>query len=445
MDSLHSLLETTNVNVDTQFHFVMKKDGINVQLQYNVQSYEEAYIKQLVAHLNHLLSVMLFQPDRALGDIETLPENQSQEYLYRWNDTAADYPREQTVEQLFEQQVGRTPEQTAVICEDRRLTYRELNAQANRLAHSLRAAGVQADHRVAICAEHSAEVVIAILAVLKAGGAYVPMDPASPDERIAYMLQDSGARIALVGDGVQLPADYNGRVLPLGANGAPEETATPVEELDALRDRMQHLAYMIYTSGSTGQPKGVLIEHQGLTNYIWWSSRTYVQGMKTTFPLYSSLAFDLTVTSIFTPLITGNTVIVYPGDDKAALLPRIFRDPRIDLIKLTPAHLHLVHELGLVQDSTIRRMIVGGENLSAKLAAGIWEQSGGTVRLFNEYGPTETVVGCMSYLYDPARPMGEYVPIYRPAANTSIYVLDPYGQPVPVPGSQARCILAETG
>ncbi len=398
---------------DLLIHVVEKidKHAMEIYVDYRTELFNGEEISSIMSYLLNIARGMSGSPNCTIAELSMMDEDEVKATLYDWNDTAADYPRGQTVEQLFEQQVGRTPEQTAVICEDRRLTYRELNAQANRLAHTLRAVGVQADHRVAICAKHSAEVVIAILAVLKAGGAYVPMDPASPNERIAYMLQDSGARIALVGDGVQLPADYNGRVLPLGANGAPGGTATPVEELDAPRDRMQHLAYMIYTSGSTGQPKGVLIEHQGLTNYIWWSSRTYVQGMKTTFPLYSSLAFDLTVTSIFTPLITGNTVIVYPGDDKAALLPRIFRDPRIDLIKLTPAHLHLVHELGLVQDSTIRRMIVGGENLSAKLAAGIWEQSGGTVRLFNEYGPTETVVGCMSYLYDPARPMGEYVPI----------------------------------
>ncbi|WP_142347078.1 amino acid adenylation domain-containing protein, partial [Bacillus thuringiensis] len=334
----------------------------------------------------------------------------------------------------------RTPDHLAVVFEDQQLTYRELNERANQLARTLRKEGVQADQLVGIIAKHSLEMVIGILAVSKAGGAYVPIDPQYPEERIQYVLKDSKARIVLVHGDVQPPISYDGVIISLSESQSYDKQKTNLEPISHGKD----LAYVIYTSGSTGNPKGVLIEHQGLTNYIWWAREVYVQGEKTNFPLYSSISFDLTVTSVFTPLVTGNTILVYDGEDKAALIPTIMQDSRVDIIKLTPAHLHILKEMNLAKHTTLKKMIVGGENLSAKLARDVSEQSNGRISIYNEYGPTETVVGCMIYRYDPAEDRREYVPIGKPAANTGIYLLDQQLNLVPT-GVQGELYIAGDG
>ncbi|MDY8120980.1 amino acid adenylation domain-containing protein, partial [Paenibacillus polymyxa] len=296
------------------------------------------------------------------------------------------------------------------------------------------------DQLVGIIARHSIELVVAILAVHKAGGAYVPIDPEYPAERIRYMLDDSGAQWVLTEDASLLSEAYQGHVLLL------QEETSYQEQKDNLAETSDshNLAYVIYTSGSTGRPKGVLIEHQGLTNYICWASDVYVQGEKTNFALYSSISFDLTVTSIFTPLVTGNTMVIYDGADKAALIPNIMKDRRVDLIKLTPAHLHIVNELNLGAQSAISKMIVGGESLSSQLAQQITEQFQGKVTIYNEYGPTETVVGCAIYEYNPAEQEREAVPIGTPAANTEIYILDDRLKLVPM-GAVGQIYIAGDG
>lgn len=242
------------------------------------------------------------------------------------------------------------------------------------------------------------------------------------------MLDDSQAGIVLTQRDVRGQLSYEGVTILLDDE---ESYHQDDSDLEPISDA-SHLAYVIYTSGSTGRPKGVLIEHRGLTNYIWWAQEVYVKGEKTNFPLYSSISFDLTVTSIFTPLITGNTIIVYDGEDKTALLQSIVQDPRVDIIKLTPAHLQVLKEMNIADQTSVRRMIVGGENLSTRLAQSIHEQFEGRIEICNEYGPTETVVGCMIYCYDAAKDRRESVPIGTAAANTSIYVLDENMKPAPI-------------
>ncbi|MED4580173.1 amino acid adenylation domain-containing protein, partial [Bacillus atrophaeus] len=344
------------------------------------------------------------------------------------------------IHQLFEEQAERTPEQVAIVFEDEKLTYRQLNERANQLARTLRAKGMRADRLAAIVSKHNIELVVGILAVLKAGGAYVPIDPDYPEHRIQYILDDSKAEIILTQHHLQQRLAHAGTIVLLDEESSYHEEHSNMERISSVKD----LAYVIYTSGSTGKPKGVLIEHQGLTNYIWWADRVYVKGEKTNFPLYSSIAFDLTVTSIFTPLISGNAIIVFGGEDRATLLSSVVQDSRVDIIKLTPAHLQLLNEMNIPHECTIRKMIVGGDNLSTRLARDISEQFQDQIEIFNEYGPTETVVGCMIYSYDPQKDRRESVPIGTAAANMNIYVLNADMKPVPI-GVPGEMYISGTG
>ncbi|MBW7477832.1 AMP-binding protein, partial [Paenibacillus oenotherae] len=192
----------------------------------------------------------------------------------------------------------------------------------------------------------------------------------------------------------------------------------------------EDLAYLIYTSGTTGIPKGAMITNGGLVNYVSWANKTYAGGREADFPLYSSISFDLTVTSIFCPLTTGSSIVIYNGEDRALLLEKIIRDDRVDIIKLTPTHLKLIRRLPLNDHHRLKSIIVGGENLTSSLAEAVYNQFGGKISIFNEYGPTETVVGCMIHLFQPGSGR-EYVPIGVPADNVQLYVLDNQLRPVP--------------
>jgi tyrocidine synthetase-3 len=189
------------------------------------------------------------------------------------------------------------------------------------------------------------------------------------------------------------------------------------------------LAYVIYTSGSTGEPKGVEISHRSLVNYVWWAKNQYVRDETLAFALYSSLAFDLTVTSIFTPLITGNRIVIYREDGGSSAIEEILKDNKVGVLKLTPSHLALMK----IQDnsqSRIRRLIVGGEQFETELATEVLRSFDGNVEIINEYGPTEATVGCMIHRFDPAQDTQAFVPVGRPAANAQIYVLDDDLKPV---------------
>jgi amino acid adenylation domain-containing protein len=341
-------------------------------------------------------------------------------------------PEAGCIHALIEAQVERTPDAVAVVFDAKQLTYAELNARANQLAHHLRALGVGPDVRVAICVEHSPEMVVGVLAILKAGGAYVPLDPAYPADRLRYTLEDSAPAVLLTQ--ASLAGLFTGIEVPridLDCGDA-EWSDRPRTDPEHMGVRPDHLAYVIYTSGSTGLPKGVMVRHRGLAHYARWAAARYVDDRPLAFALYSSLAFDLTVTSLFVPLLTGGPIVVY-ADASGGDVPirRVFAEGRVDVVKLTPAHLALLGESEL-RAGRIQRLIVGGEELKAPLARAVVEASGGRLELYNEYGPTETVVGCMVHRFDAERDRDAAVPIGRPISDTRIYLLDVAGEPVPV-------------
>jgi amino acid adenylation domain-containing protein len=360
-----------------------------------------------------------------------------------------DYPVDQTIVALFEAQVARTPDDDAIHCADRSLTYRELNDRANQVAAYLGTSGVGPDQLVALYMEHSIEVVCAILGVLKTGAAYVPVDPTSPQERLAFMLRDiaatrAGALPVLVTqshleDGVPENAAH---VVTLDADFA-AIGSYPVANPER-RIASDSLAYVIYTSGSTGTPKGVMIEHRSLVNYIWWAREQYSRDERLAWPLFSSLAFDLTVTSIFTPLISGGRIVVIredPGMPGMAIF-KVIEDAAVDIVKLTPAHLAMIKDMDLAA-TRIRKLIVGGEDFKTALARDITRSFGRRVDIYNEYGPTEATVGCMIHRYDVDQDLALSVPIGVPAANTGVYILDEQLRPVPSGVIGEMCIAGD--
>ena len=357
--------------------------------------------------------------------------------LRAYNDTASPYPADKTVVELFEAQVACTPDDDAIHYADQSLTYRELKDRANQVAAHLGARGVGPDQLVALYMDHSIDVVCAILGVLKTGAAYVPVDPASPKERLAFILRDiaaarAGALPVLVTQShleSSVPRSA-ARVMTLDADLAPI-TGLPVVN-PGRPTAPDSLAYVIYTSGSTGTPKGVMIEHRSLVNYIWWAKERYSRGERLAWPLFSSLAFDLTVTSIFTPLISGGRIVVVredPGMPGMAIF-KVIESGAVDIVKLTPAHLAMIKDMNLGA-TRIRKLIVGGEDFKTALAREITDNFGRPVDIYNEYGPTEATVGCMIHRYDVEKDLALSVPIGTPAANTGVYILDEQLRPVP--------------
>lgn len=443
-DSLGFQFNVENGEEQTSYDFnvvvaVAPSNEMYVKLSYNASVYEESFMNRVEGHLKTIIEQVIHNPNVLLEDIGIITDEEKQQLLVAYNDTTADYPRDKMIFELIAEQARQTPSKVAVVCGEDRLTYQELQERSNQLARALRGKGITQGSFVSIMAEHSLELIVAIMAVLKSGGAYLPIDPEYPIERIQYLLDDSQTTILLTQSHLQEKVEFKGDILYLDNPSLFEGDSTDLDTACTPDD----LAYMIYTSGSTGNPKGAMITHRGLVNYIWWANKEYVQGEAVDFPLYSSISFDLTVTSIFTPLLSGNTIYVYRGTDKVQVILDIIQDNQVGIIKLTPTHLKLIEEIDGT-NSSIRRFIVGGENLPTQLAKRIYENFGQNVKIFNEYGPTETVVGCMIYLYDPKKTIQESVPIGVPADNVQLYLLDSSMQPIPV-GSIGEMYIAGDG
>ncbi len=431
-----SLGNITIKPVEASHHFAkfdltlsaMEQDRtIAFEIEYATSLFTRETIERISVHFMQLLDAIITLPEAKLADLEIMTPLEKRQLLKEFNHTIADYPSNHTIHQLFEAQAVQTPDHIAAVDEKEQLTYRELNERANRLAHTLRAKGISDDRSVAIMSERTVDMLIGIIAVLKAGGAYVPIDPSYPPERIQYMLKDAQAEILLTGNRSNLYlSDLQVTCLDLTDEGSYDENAANLEAASI----PEHLVYIIYTSGSTGHPKGVMISHRNLINYVYWAKAMYLDQNTTAFPLYSSLSFDLTATSIFVPLLSGLQVVLY-REDTVTAFSRIVEEDRVEILKLTPSHLRLL----LASKKPVKRLntlIVGGELFESALAEEVVNKLGPSVRIFNEYGPTEATIGCMIYRFDPNIVTGYSVPIGKPAFNTQIYILDKAGQPVPM-------------
>lgn len=382
-----------------------------------------------------LLQAIVATPGQCVAELPLLGDQAARQLLVDWNDTASDAPASLPVPQWFEDQAARQAQAVALRFGEQVLTYEQLNREANQLAHWLRAQGVGPDQVVGLHARRSPELVVGLLAVLKAGGAYLPLDPAYPAQRLAFMLQDSGASILLTQQALQPQwSDVAGvRVLCLDSERA--LYAAQAGHNPEPGARAHDLAYLIYTSGSTGQPKGALIEHRGLSNYLAWALQRYEVAQGEGAALHSSISFDATITCLLAPLVAGRTLWVLDEDQPEIEVIRTALCSGHDwsLVKVTPAHLEMLNAM-LPHDQLAgltRFVVLGGEALLERHVSP-WLLNAPATRLINEYGPTETVVGCCVHEVVPEDlGQGGAVPIGRPIANTQLYVLDARRQPVP--------------
>nr|MCU0510139.1 amino acid adenylation domain-containing protein [Anaerolineae bacterium] len=413
--------------------------------EYNTDLFDPATISRLIEHFTILLGGIAADPGLPLSELPLLGEAETRYLLHEWNATAADFPAHLAAHQLIEAQADAHPSAVAVLAagetgETIALTYQELDARANQLARRLRKLGVGLDDRVAISLERGVELPVAMLATLKAGAGYVPLDPTYPPDRLAFMLEDCGAKVLLtqarVLERLKIENDRLQIVLldDLLAESLDESAIFNLQ----LAVHPDSLAYAIYTSGSTGRPKGTLIHHRGLVNYLTWCRRAYPLGEGGGAPVHSSISFDLTVTSLLAPLTAGKTVHLLPEGLPVEVLTGALRDHGgYSLVKITPAHLQLIGQQ-LAPDEAqgrTRSFIIGGENLLAEHVE-FWRANSPETRLFNEYGPTETVVGCCVYEAPATGDVTGSVPIGRPIINTRLYILDRHLRPAPlgVPG-----------
>lgn len=398
---------------------------IQLQWDYKIDNFSDQQIEHLNKHLIYLIQQVISNPMQTINEIQILQKKERLELLYSHNQTEAAYP-DMPIHLLFEQQVILTPDRICLSFNNYHLTYAQLNRRANQLAHHLRKKGISRESLVGIMTEHSFETIVGIIAILKSGASYLPIDPDYPFERINYLLKDSGTSSLLTNVSLHAGIFFSGEIIDLTQPTLYLGESSNLKPINKMSDPV----YVIYTSGSTGNPKGVVIENRGLVNYIYWASQTYMRNEEDVFAFYSSLSFDLTVTSIFTPLVSGGCVAIYSGDSEEFIIQRILLEKKATIIKLTPAHLSLIKQEKYT-DSSVHTLIVGGEDLKKTLAYDIYESFARRVTIFNEYGPTETVVGCMTHSYDLTCDHGISVPIGRPINNTSIYLLDSHLEPVP--------------
>ncbi|HWW70056.1 MAG TPA: amino acid adenylation domain-containing protein, partial [Duganella sp.] len=432
------------VRFDLALDLVEHEGGLTGSIDYASALFDHGTVERFAGHFQQLLAAMVAEPARPVATLPMLGLAERHQVLVAFNDTAVHYPRERLIHQLFEEQAARLPDATAVIFEDRRLSYGELNERANRLAHYLRERGVRPDSLVAICAERGFEMMVGLLGVLKAGGAYVPLDPAYPAERLAYMLQDSQPVLLLTQEALRssLASTVPSWCLDSQWDELAAYPATDPVSVGSPR----HLAYVIYTSGSTGKPKGVAIEQRAMFNYLSWALSCYRTTAAIDAVVSSPIAFDATITSLYLPLLSGGHVYLIRDGNELTDLSRLLRtssDSRI--IKITPSHLDVLgQELQAAGvQCAAQTFVVGGEAFGFHTAE-TWKKISPRSRLINEYGPTETVVGCSIYEVGSVPINRTDVPIGQPIANTRIYLLDAHLQPVPV-GVMAELYIGGAG
>ncbi|QNN43954.1 amino acid adenylation domain-containing protein [Pedobacter roseus] len=413
---------------DITFYFSLSVQGLGLSIEYNSDIYDEPAMLRMSGHFEHLLSGLLSSPDAPVGDIDYLGTVERSLLLGDFNSTGSDYPRDRSIVDLFEEQVLLCPEHTAVVFGSVRLSYSELNMLSNRLAHYLREVhGIGAGDLVGILQDRSDLLIVSILGVLKSGGAYVPIDPDYPRDRIDYMLRDSGCGILLTQTeyvfGLEsFPGELFAVDIQLSGLDTSAENPVGVSGAD-------DLAYVIYTSGSTGMAKGCSVTMSSLFNYVHWSNGYYFEGLESVnFGFYTSLSFDLTITSIFCSLTQGGILTVYGSyEELTDIFSSVFSDDSfVNCIKLTPSHIHVLAHLSL-SSSTVSRVIIGGEQVLSFHIKTLKELGGSLMRIYNEYGPTESTVGVIVNEVEKVDPDVSSIPIGRPISNSRVYILDVSG------------------
>jgi amino acid adenylation domain-containing protein/FkbM family methyltransferase len=408
-------LETGTARFDLTLFLAETAGGLTASLELRSDLFDPTTAGRLLSGFATLLTAAVADPARRIGELPLLAEAARQALLVEWNATAAAHPQELCLHELVEAQVDRTPGAVAVSFEGEDLTYRDLDRRANQLARHLRSLGVGPEVKVGIAAERSLDLVVGLLAILKAGGAYVPIDPAYPEERLAYMLADARVPVLLT----------RSRIAEAFAARSAERLGTAVAP--------DNLAYMIYTSGSTGRPKGAMNTHRAIVNRLLWMQAAYGLDASDRVLQKTPFSFDVSVWEFFWPLLVGaRLVVARPGGHQdSAYLVRLIGEQEVTTLHFVPSMLAVfLDEPDLAPCRTLRRVIASGEALSLSLQERFFARLEGSA-LHNLYGPTEAAVDVTSWACAPGSGRRS-VPIGRPIDNLRIHILDPGLRPVPV-------------
>ncbi len=422
-----------------------------IKAYYDRQRFDDATIERMLGHFQTLLENMATNLEPSLCDLPLLTDSERHQLLVEWNNTTVEYPRGQGLHELFEEQVECSPDAIAVIFEGKQLTYQQLNARANQVAHHLRKRGVGPEVLVGICLERSVEMVVALLGILKAGGAYVPLDPSYPQERLSFMLTDTGAPVLLTQARLvkDLP-DHRAEVICLDTDW--DEIAQEPEENPASGVTAENLAYLIFTSGSTGQPKGVLISHYNVTRLFEATRELFNFNNGDVWTLFHSYAFDFSVWELWGALLHGGRLVVVPY--LVSRSPEEFYDllcrEQVTVLNQTPSAFRQLMQAeqstGAAKELALRLVIFGGEALEVQSLKPWFDRRGDEhPRLINMYGITETTVH-VTYRRltraDLSAISGSV--IGRAIPDLRIYVLDQQRRPVPV-GVPGEIYVGGTG
>ncbi|MBN3895575.1 MAG: amino acid adenylation domain-containing protein [Nostoc sp. NOS(2021)] len=437
-------VESKTAKFDLTLELQETSEGMNGWFEYNADLFDADTISRMIGHWQVLLEGVVTQPNQQISHLPILTEAERHQLLIEWNDTAINYPKYKCTHHLFEEQVKRTPNAIALVFENQQLTYQQLNRRANQLAHHLQKLGVKPEVAVGICLERSLDMLVALLAIFKAGGAYIPLDPNYPEERLAFMLEDSQLSLLLTTEKI-LQNSLSASVKALPKNNNKQSPINPEqltvicldkdweiinqENPENLESNIEptNLAYLIYTSGSTGKPKGVQITHRNVVNFLTTIQQQLQLTNQDSLLSVTTLSFDIAVLEIFLPLTVGAKVILVSREvamDGLQLLQKL-HNFAATVMQATPATWRMLLEAGW-RGNTQLKILCGGEALPQNLAKQLCQRG---AEVWNLYGPTETTIWSTIHRIDQQEVL---VTIGRPIGNTQIYILDKYLQPVPV-------------
>ncbi|OLZ52700.1 non-ribosomal peptide synthetase [Amycolatopsis keratiniphila] len=429
---------------DLDLNVTRTEAGLECRLGYATDLFDSGTAARFARSFQVLLEAVAANAATPVGALPVLDAAESARLARLWSRPTPAPSGTACVHERFARQAAATPTATAVsAATGPALTYRLLDRRANGLARHLRELGVRRGDPVAVLMSRSPHAIVALLGVLKAGAAYVPMDPAHPDAALAHVYQDCGARLLVTERGLAGRARTLGSEVVLADEIAQEAAAPPSTGV-----RPGDTLYVIYTSGTTGRPKGTVLTHASVDGYLRWAGEAYLPaGSGDTVPVHSSLGVDLTVTSLFAPLLTGRELVLLEESDipGEALRASAAADKDFAFVKLTPSHLRLLESAGAAgrDDVWARTLVIGGEALHEDHVAA-WRRGGAAGRLVNEYGPTETAVACAAHELGEDLPPSGRIPIGRPLPGARLYVLDGYLRPVPV-GAPGELYVGGTG
>ncbi|WP_339788681.1 amino acid adenylation domain-containing protein [Paenibacillus sp. FSL R7-0313] len=443
-DQQHGDLTIADVQMEEQTNYnfnvtVVPGDEIEIRFDFNAEVFDKDSIERLKGHLVHLLEQVADNPEITVGELELVTEAEKADLLGSFNDTTTEFPRGKTLIQLFEEQAERIPDAAAISLNGQELTYRELNERVNRLARTLRSHGISKGRLVAIMAERSIEMVVGMLAAHKAGSAYVPIDPEYPEERIRFLIEDSGAQVMLTQSRLRERLAGSDSVILLDDESFYHEDRTNLNPGNEATD----LACIIYTSGTTGKPKGNLVSHRNIvrivrnTNYIDITERDHVLQL-------SSYSFDGAIFDIFGALTNGARLVLVPHETLLEIgqLADLIQRERISVMLITTAFFNVLVDVNVDCLRDVRAILFGGERVSVghvrKALAHI-----GPGRLNHLYGPSESTVYTTYLPVDFVDESAVTVPIGRPISNTTVYIVDSQNKLLPIGVAGELCVGGE--